>query len=238
MKYDERAILAANNNAELYEAMFQAWGLQYERDDFAFVGRDRPPPFFSNLTVLVPGARDDIISHLRGLAPRFGGSVGLKDSFCEFDPQANGLGLLFQASWIWRSPDAGLGSDWLKVEDQFELEEWEAAWKMAGSPTDVRMFRNPLLRGDDLTFLYKREAGQVVSGCIANVSSDCVGISNVFSVTDEVGCFSQATAAVASMNPALPIAGYATGPRLRAALHAGFEATGDLRILAAENARF
>lgn len=238
MAYDERAILAANNNADLYEAMFQAWALRYERRPSAFVGRDRPPPFYSNLTVLAPGARDEIISHLRGLALRFGGSVGFKDSFCEFDHRASGLSLLFQASWIWRSPSAGPGSDWLKVGHQLELEEWEAAWKRAGSPTDHKMFRNSLLRDDRLTFLYKREAGQVVSGCIANLSDGCVGISNVFSLADEVGSFAEATAAVASMNPRLPIAGYARGPRLIAALQAGFEATGDLRILNAQDADF
>ncbi|MDQ4086755.1 MAG: hypothetical protein M3177_01875 [Pseudomonadota bacterium] len=239
MAHDQRAIMAANNNADLYQAVFEAWGLRYRRRPFAFVSMDKPPPYYSHLTVLAPNCTGRVISHLRTAVDCFDGAVSFKDSFCEFELQAEGFDVLFEAAWLWRAAEAApCPKGWSKVEDPLELAEWEAAWKGAGSPTPARIFRDAMLRSPDILFLAKKEVARFVSGCIANMSSDCVGISNLFSISGEEGAFEEAAAAVASVNPALPIVGYGAGARLDAAGRAGFHTTGRLRILAAQRAHF
>ena len=236
---DERVILAARNNADLYQAMFLAQGLRYEITPHAFVAVDAPPPYYSNLVVLAENASAEVISHLKGLARRSGGQLGLKDSFCEYDLRANGFEKLFEACWIWRNPETGhLETDWIRAETARDLEDWEAAWKRSGSPTEARMFREEMLQMPDIAFLGKRVAGAFVAGCIANISGDCIGISNVFSVRRATETFREATAAVMAVDRSLPIIGYEAGGTLDLALAAGYEATGPLRILRAENAQF
>jgi hypothetical protein len=130
---DERAITAANNNADWYQAMFTCRGLRYERQPFAFVGKDRPPPYHSNLTILSPDRTDEVMSKLRVAAETFDGVVGFKDSFCEFDLQA-GFETLFTASWIWRSAQAASLTDgWFKVEHPLHLERCKHARLLAGA---------------------------------------------------------------------------------------------------------
>jgi hypothetical protein len=239
MAIDPRAVIAAHNNADLYAAMFASHDLAYERLPYAFVGRDRPPPYYSNLTVLSPGHSDEIAAQLHKLADRFNGVVGLKDSFCELDLEANGFEMLFGASWIWR--EAGLRSgavDWQRIETEADLCGWEAAWKLSGSPAPHRMFRAGLLDRPDIVFLARRDGDAIMAGCIANVSDACIGISNLFARELSDDDFAEAAAAVASVAPHLPIAGYESGQDLQRARNAGFETVGALRVLVTGDARF
>ncbi|MCY0095700.1 hypothetical protein [Hoeflea ulvae] len=238
MTVDPRALSAAGNNADLYAAMFASHGLASKRLPHVFVGIDRPPPYYSNLTVLAPGHGDEIAAELRVLGKKFAGALGVKDSFCELDPAPLGFEILFGASWIWRAAGVPASLDgWERIADQAGLELWEETWKNTGSPTRQRMFRPSLLERPDIAFLGRREGGEIVSGCIANLSGDCVGISNVFSKTPPDGLFVQAAAAVASLAPHLPITGYESGEDLQQARRAGFETVGDLRILVSRAAR-
>lgn len=237
--HDQRAVLAARNNADLYEAMFASWSLAYRRSSIAFVGEDLPPPYYSNLTILSPGHEEDIVPELRRAARRFGGAVGFKDSFCEFDLAGNGFQTLFEADWIWRSPEATLPkAGWSIVRGDTGLQGWETAWKRFGSPTEPRMFRDSMLGRPEVTFWGKITGSGFVAGCIANMSSECVGISNLFSAPGEEDAFQEATAAVGSLDRERPIVGYAAGARLEAAQRAGFHTVGGLRVLNADNACF
>ncbi len=239
MGYDDRAVMAANNNADLYEAVFAAHGLRYERHPYAFVGQDRPPPYYSNLTVLSANHRDEIVSELRQLAHRFDGAVGLKDSFCRLDLRDNGFEVLFEASWIYKAAAAGSVPDgWWRIDNPHDLEQWEDAWKRWGSPTRVRMFNEAMLRNPAIWFFGKAKSGTFEAGCIANRSAACIGISNVYSSSSADGAFVEATAAVAAIDKDLPVVGYEAGDALDYAKRAGFETVGDLRILVAEAARF
>lgn len=155
------------------------------------------------------------------------------------DLQANGFEVLFGASWIWRNagPQAG-PSAWERIEIGSELERWEAVWKQAGSPAPERMFAATLLERNDIVFLGYRVDGVIEAGCIANISEQCIGISNVFSRAPSEHVFAQAAAAVAAVAPDLPVAGYESGADLGHARRAGFTVVSDLRILVAKAARF
>jgi len=41
LNIDERAVIAADNNADLYEAVFSSQGLRYERLPFGFVANSK-----------------------------------------------------------------------------------------------------------------------------------------------------------------------------------------------------
>jgi hypothetical protein len=238
MNADPRAIMAASNNADLYTAVFCAHGLEFTRKLYGFIGHDRPPPYYSNLSVSLPGHADTVTSELRALSEKIDAGIGVKDSFCELALEGNGFEVLFEASWIWRAPSRDRAPGWVRIDSAAGLESWEAAWKQSGSPTPHRMFPAALLERADTVFLGEVVDGAILGGCIATISDDCVGISNVFSVSDSKEVFAQATAAVAGIESDLPIVGYESGNDLGHARDAGFSAVGDLRILVARKARF
>ncbi len=239
MQVDERAVMAAGNNADLYEAVFATQGLNYARLPFAFVGRDAPPPYYSNLTALLPDAVDSIVLQVRALAEQFNGAVGLKDSFCRLDLAANGFDVLFEASWIWRAPGTSTpAADWQRVDNEADLLLWEEAWKQCGSATGYRMFRAGMLQRPDMVFLGRKTDGAFEAGCIANRSADCLGLSNIFSRSPSAASFAEAAAAAAWVDRHKPLVGYEAGENLHHAHMAGFETVGKLRVLVTEDASF
>jgi hypothetical protein len=238
MNADPRAIMAAKNNADLYTAVFSAHGLDFARKPYGFIGQDRPPPFYSNLSVSLPGHADTVTSELRALSKKFDAGIGVKDSFCELALKENGFAVLFEASWIWRAPVGDVDPGWVRIDSAAGLQSWEAAWKQSGSPTPHRMFPEAILERADTIFLGHVVDGAILAGCIASLSDDCVGISNAFSVSNSSEVFAQATAAVSGLVPDSPIVGYESGDDLAHALDAGFLPVGDLRILVARKARF
>ncbi len=236
---NSRTIVAARNNADWYEVMFQAHGLRYRRSAFAFVAEDEPPPYYSKLTVLSPDHNTEVLRELADLASRLDGIVGLKDSFRSFDLGSHGFQTLFDATWIWREPQpACFPTGWEVVEGSHDLSMWEAAWKRNGSPTDQRMFPDALLSRRDVIFLGRKTSSGFVAGCIASLSSDCVGLSNVFADNPSENTFAEAANAVNAAGISRPIVGYEAGTELQHAIQAGFVKVGDLRILEARHATF
>ena len=238
MNVDPRAIMAASNNADLYAAVFSAHGLDFARKPYGFIGQDRAPPFYSNLSVSLPGHADTVTSELRALSEKFDVGIGVKDSFCELALKENGFAVLFEASWIWRAPVGDVDPGWVQIDSAAGLQSWEAAWKQSGSPTPHRMFPEAILERTDTVLLGQLVDGAILSGCIVTLSDECAGISNVFSISGTSGVFAQAAAAVGGIAPALPIVGYESGADLDHARDAGFSAVGDLRILVARKPRF
>lgn len=239
MSQDSRAIMAVSNNADLYESVFSSWSRPYTRFPFAVVGHAEPPPYYSNATVLQPGYQDEIIAVLRRISLALAGSLCVKDSFSELNLAAYGFRTLFDGSWLWRAhgtKTAPPPPGWAKVETDAELEDWEKAWKRAGSPAQPRLFRS-LQRLQGLAFFRKIVGGSVVAGCIANRSPECVGISNVFSLCRSQPSFEEAAAAITAFGAGLPLVGYVAQPDVSAALGAGFDVTGSLRVLLANQPR-
>lgn len=236
MSVDQRAVIAANNNADLYEAMFSSQGLRFKRLP---LGTDHPPPYYSNLTVLSPNHADDIVLQIKSLATKFNGKIGVKDSFCRLNLGANGFDTLFKASWIWREATSQTTPcDWQRVEDKTDLLLWEKAWKRSGAATQQRMFNVKMLERPEISFFGRKIRCEFESGCVANESANCIGISNVFAKSSPVLVFAQATAAVASIDPHKPIVGYESGRDLEHVRKTGFSTIGDLHILIAKVVTF
>lgn len=120
---DPRAVMAAANNADLYEAIFRAHGTDFKRSNDAFIGREQPPPYYSNLTVLRPDRGDQIVGHLRDIGEICEGGIGFKDSFSEYDSRNQGFRVLFEAAWLWRpSEPADFPEGWSRIDNPSALQ--------------------------------------------------------------------------------------------------------------------
>ncbi|MEP0963987.1 MAG: hypothetical protein ABJL72_19490 [Roseobacter sp.] len=236
---DNRAIFAAQNNADLYEAIFEAQALRFEKHVFAFVAVDIPPPYYANVTILDPNHNQAVLSELARITLRSEGALAVKDSFCQLELGQNGFKTVFDASWIWRDPRfVTMPDEWHVIQNSVQLAQWEQAWKENGSPTEGRMFPDTLLDNPRVNFLGTFSEGRYTAGCIANLSNTCIGLSNIFAEMPSVKNFGDAANSVASLDCARAVVGYEAGLTLDFAETHGFEPTGDLRVLIARDAKF
>ncbi|MEM9652325.1 MAG: hypothetical protein AAGA65_09535 [Actinomycetota bacterium] len=227
---DSRAVQAAANNGDWYAMMFDIHGLRYRLDELAFSAEEPPPAFHSGMVVLSPGRAEAVVDLIptRAAQPRF----GIKDSFVELPLDVVDLAELFTASWIWADTisDADTAG-WERITDRDRLYTWELAWRAGGSPTDRRQFPDRILERQDVA-VFGRLAGSTANagfdaGVIANLSGECVGLSNAFGPAD---AYRAGAARCADFGDGRPVVGYERGDDLTAALAAGFVTTGQLRV--------
>jgi hypothetical protein len=222
---DPRAIMAARNNADWYAMMFDVHGLRYHRSEIAFLALDTPPPYHSWMTTLDPTAQRPLLELISQHLERPG--FGLKDAFHCLELRAHGLTEHFCATWIWADTlQPARTTGWTRITSVNDLLRWEAAWKGGGSPSDQRQFPAAILGRPEVHIWGRNSADGFDAGAVANLSSDCVGLSNSFGR----GAFPAAATLCAELAQGLPVVGYERGDDLSVALDAGFEATGLLRI--------
>ena len=94
----DKAILAAHNNADLCGAIMAASGVSTERDELVYFCIDTPLPYYPKIVTLEPSSSSELNYRVRGHS-------GIKDSFSCLDRDALDLRIAFEASWIWA--DAG-----------------------------------------------------------------------------------------------------------------------------------
>lgn len=235
----KKARICAANNADLYQAVFRALGLA-DRRTSAFWSSDAiAPPYYSNMTTLDPDAAEEQLAEIDRLTERLGRRPGLKDGFSSLDLADKGFRLLFSASWIWAEPhgiSAGAPQGWARILDAEALDRWQQCWKEAGSPTDANVFV-PALLSDPNIRIYGRLAGnRFDAGCIANRSTEAVGISNIFSLPGAPQAFGDAVSLAAiAFSPDAPLVGYDSGAALTEMTKLGFRSVGKLRIWLADD---
>ena len=218
---DPGAMMAAQNNADWYAMMWDIRGLRYTRDAHGFRAIDPPPPYHGWVTC-VPGARvEDIVAPLLG-HPGF----AVKDGSGTHDLAGLGLDKLFEASWILHSADATADTrDWEQIETSAALLRWEEAWNDS-SPSDQRQFPDAILGRGDVRLWGRRRQSGYDAGAIANLSADCVGLSNLFGPDARPA----ATALCVQFGGGVPVVGYERGDDLKQALGSGWTTTGDLAV--------
>lgn len=226
----DRALHAARNNADLYQAMFAAHGLAFARDEHLFRALAAPLPYYSAALVLQPGDAAATILALQRALAAFAGGAAVKDGFATLDLRPLGLEVGFRARWIWADGPASSPADWEVIATPGELAQWEQGWKAGGLPTAERMFPPACLSGGKLVFCGRRAGGGFDAGCIVNLSGDIVGLSNVFGPDEDAGLFTAALAMAAQVGGGRPVAGFERGGALDAALAAGFEDAGPLVV--------
>jgi hypothetical protein len=217
---DPRAVMAARNNLDWHEMMWGLRGLQYVCDLQGFRAIDPPPPYHGWAVAAHGAPVAQIVADYANQA-----GFGIKDASGAANLTEQGLVPLFKASWIHHPPSDGMPDGWEAIKTPQALLQWEAAWKVT-SPTSQRQFPDPILQRSDVA-IFGRRAGQGYdAGVIANLSDDCVGLSNGFgadiwpAATQLCGCFGAGR----------PVVGYERGADLADALAAGWQVAGDLTV--------
>jgi len=222
--------LVAWNNAEWCDAVSRAHGAACRFEPGFWINGGDAPPFYPNLVTTDPDATTAQLMAIELLAEQPSRGIGIKDSFFKLDLSEVELEPIFEAEWLWLSPEATLPSsavDVAPVAGADELALWEEAW--GGTNGGARMFPPALLGDARIRFLAARRQGRIVAGAAVNRSEGAIGISNVFHGGDQIALAALVSAA-RSHAPDLPIVGYESGDD-RAPFHAlGFESIGKLRV--------
>jgi len=222
---NSRAILAARNNADWYCMMFDIHGLRYNRSEIAFLATDPPPRYHSWMTTVDSAAQGDLLQLIEQNAYR--PSFVVKDSFHCLDLSSVDFVELFSAEWIFAETIQVVDTTgWIQISSINELLLWEKAWKLS-SPSDQRQFPNAILNRSDVVIWGRSESNGFNAGVVANVSKDCVGLSNCFG---HEAFPAAATLCEKLSHGELPIVGYERGDDLSAALGIGFSSSGKLRV--------
>jgi hypothetical protein len=181
-----------------------------------------PPPLFPDAVTLRPGvsATDlgDVVADRR--------TRSVKDSFADVDLEPYGSRSLFVARWLGRpSPDAGNMKEWTTVADQAGLASWCSAAEL---PQALPV---ALLGDCSVTVLAARLHGHLSSGAMLTRGAGVVGLSNVFAEDgDSRSIWYDLLAVIGRYAPGLPVVGYEHGANRDAALDAGSDDPGPLRV--------
>lgn len=101
----------------------------------------------------------------------------------------------------------------------------------SGSPSDKPVFAPEILSDANVAIFGRQSSDGFNGGCIANRSSDVIGISNIFTgkgaPSATVGAIGAASSAFGSK---LPLVGYENGDALTEMLDLGFDSLAPLRI--------
>ena len=219
---DPRLRAAVDASTGWYEDVCALHGIASELRDGLWSAVGPPPPLHSGVVVVEPGVTAEQV-----LERRRSTDGGVKDSFAEVELSDHGMGLLFSASWIWRSPRARAltaAAGWTAVRTPERL----AAWTAGHDTVDVLL--PGLLRSGHVVVLEQQVDGSAVAGAVARLGSGTVDVSNVHAAPGHAVDWAELAAVVAHLFPERPLVGYERGADLEAALAGGFTVVGELRV--------
>ena len=182
-----------------------------------------PPPYHSDAVTVEPWVTREAVD--AALAERT--TWGFKDSFASVEPALDGTRLLLSATWIHRREEdraARAPAAWGRVADAERLAAWNAGWDTA------EVLLPPILRRGHIAVLARAGGAGIEAGAVARLGSGVVELSNIHGVDGREVDWDELVAAVAARFPGRPLVGFESGDDLGAALSAGFEAVGELRI--------
>ncbi|MFY2822444.1 hypothetical protein [Ruegeria sp. MALMAid1280] len=225
-----KSVLAAGNNADLCAAMFAAHGLAVQRDENALVCAGTPPPLYPKVVTCRPGIGAGLLRSENMAAQS---AFAVKDSFADLPLGQLPAEILFSATWIWKEASAAVtsGAPWKRIATKDDLTRWEVAWSVSNVKSETPMFPANLLDNTSIAFFGQEGKEGIRAGCIANLSSEVVGLSNVFGPTNDHSVVDAATRCAEYFGAGRPIVGYETLEDARPFVDLGFEKTGNLRVL-------
>jgi len=224
------ASLAARNNAEWCDIFCRSHGVTGTFHSDAWASPIRTPARYPDAVALdrsLSGER--ILSYVDSSR-----GCSIKDSFGVMDLSSAGFRVLFEAEWIVRPPQPAPKAQlerirWEMVREPSMLRTWEGEWARDAAPTGF--FLPVLLRSPDVVIMAGYSRRQLVAGAIFNRSPSAVGLSNVFSSSDDLTqTYEACVSAVANHFPGMPIVGYEAGEALAAAHTQGFQSVGRLAV--------
>lgn len=152
----------------------------------------------------------------------------IKDSFSNLAMEPFGFKVLFDAEWIYHPPvsdSESVETVWRVITNEEDLSRWNFAHGSEG------IIRPKLLIRDDVK-VFINENQDKISGFIANLGANAVGISNVFSTmeTTNENLWADIAKVVSTEFPNIHMVGYEQDGDLTSALTYGWESLGSLRI--------
>lgn len=217
---DPRLRRAVDASIGWYEDILALHGIGSRLADGVWASVGAPPPLHSDVvTVELDASRAAVERELAGRA-----RWGFKDSFATIEPM--GGELLFAASWIHRPPveRSVAPGIWRAIETRADLASWNERSGTAG------VLLPGILARAHLRVMTRVVDGEVTAGAVARLGSGVVDISNVHGVSGHAVDWSELVDALGSAFPGRELVGYERGEDLEAALEAGFQRVGELRV--------
>ncbi|MDQ0886632.1 hypothetical protein QFZ81_001720 [Paenibacillus sp. V4I9] len=149
----------------------------------------------------------------------------IKDSFANLNMVPFGFKVLFEAKWIYHAPVTDVNyvqTGWVVVSSEKDLAKWTFASELQ------KVIKPKLLDQIDVK-IFMHEINGEISGFIANLSANAVGITNVFSNSNKI-IWSDVVPIVSTYFPGIPMVGYENGDDLTSALLSGWTTIGPLRV--------
>lgn len=220
---DQRLRCAVDASVGWYEDICALHGVGSMLVDGLWSALSPPPPLHSDAVAVEPEVTaEQVLARLDGRV-----HAGVKDSFARMDLSGGGMSVLFEATWIHRSPrNPGQGAPpaWSPVTTAEELARWTALHDTSA------VLLPGLLQRAHFRVLARRIEGAIVAGAVARLGSGTVDVSNVYAVPPHAVDWAELADAVGTVFPGRPLVGYESGADLDAAVAGGFEAVGALRI--------
>ncbi len=206
-----------------YEDLTALHGVASQVEHGLWMSVGPPPPLHSDVAVVEPDASLEDVD--RALADR--AHWGFKDSFAVLRPSGDDVALLFAATWIHRPPanrTTAAPRRWSPVDDATGL----AAWTAQHDTAEVLL--PGLLDRGHFRILERRVDGRATAGAVARLGTGIVDISNVHGVDGHDPDWAELAADVEALFPGRALVGYERESALEAALSAGFDPVGELRV--------
>ncbi|KZL23502.1 hypothetical protein [Pseudovibrio sp. Ad37] len=149
---------AAENNADLYQHMFEVHGIPYERSKELFHTIVLPLPFYSSIVTCLPTTKSKLINNLTRTATF---DVYVKDSFAVLPLEQSGFKKLFDASWFYLTEIVKADTvGWEQIKTARQLEHWRQHGRQAAIRQTAACFHLHFSRTRTLPFgaMLKRES--------------------------------------------------------------------------------
>lgn len=230
----KKAIL---NNNDLYEAVFGAQSINFNREQSICYCLGKTPPLYSNLVTVSEGWKpDEIFSSIEeNFKNENWEEWSIKDSFAALDLHVYGFKNLFDANWFYLEAEHfaasknASGINYKIVETAENLSDWLKAWD-SDENLGRRIFQNSMLDNPKIRFVAGYDKEKILSGCLINKTEDVLGISNFFAPDSSVEHWSEIIEFVHNSIEFADIVGYERKDLVKKLQMSGFEAVGDLTV--------
>lgn len=216
----ERAVL---NNVAWCGMVCAAHGINPYFKENLWGLHSKAPTFYPEI---ITTSRNATIEEVKSFIEN-GEVSSIKDSFANLNLIPIGFKILFEAEWIFHPsvPDLEpLETPWHVITTEKDLTQWT----ITSGLEDV--IKPDLLKTKEVK-IFISEKNDGVSGFIANLSANVVGISNVFSVGKDMESLWRDIPKIISFEfPGLAMGGYEHDCNLTAAHLSGWTSIGPLRV--------
>ena len=172
---------AVYNNAVWCDTICKAHGNPGVFEPGIWFNTKSVPRFYPNAVTLTRTQEEQYSSIKKLITEEMIEHFGVKDSFASLNLDELGFTTLFEAEWLWLSPEVAMPLNhfqdiqWQIVKNPDELMHWEVAWNNGELGDNARIFLPNLLDNPDVIFIAGYKQQHIVAGAIGNRTGEVVG---------------------------------------------------------------